>query len=748
MSYVETLKPADRSILTWHPPESDEPASQTGARGILLCTLLFVLSLLITAIGVVAHAQAARLVGGLGVVIFGIGAAPFALIPETDLAARLTAASLVGLSVLLGVGALMADIRVLWHPVLAAVLFLVVAGFLHVLGLSRALKSGPPGWASVSSGIRSTKLTLTKYPIPILATVLGTALWLVSALSLHDPNPGVGGFLTKISPAWYVGNVLIVLGLVTPAVLSLAISTTLTPALVYGAPNEPSAAKHIHLVQIILTHHHLDPSAGIYQAYSAFFAGAAWLCRIVAVQNPFGLATYWPVLVGVVSVIELRLLMGRIVHGTGRRWIAVTLVMLVNAVGQSYFSPQSVGYLLAIGIIAIMQTRPGHRPLPPRATTAILIVVSLVLAVTHELSPYVVAGTLIALAIFKLARFWEALVTAIPAFCWAGIQHSAVGQTFSFGQLFDITNFRPPVTLATPGLERMPIVSLSSDALLLGLVILIGLAARGFLFNARRGWAWAYGLSTSAGLALVLVNPYGNEGIFRACLFAIPWLAVLAVVPRVAPTTPPRRRAGAVRERTRALFARIGHVAERAGDAVRRVGVRMGRGLPLLQGSVLTAMFVTLLGTFCLAAYGMDGSNVLRPSEVSAAQFFIKTAPAHSALLPMGSGDSPATQPQFDSKFAVINWDKVVPLALLSVAHPVQADVLWLKDEYLSWAQGYGVRSASNMYLFWTEGLALYQGEYGLQSEATAREWLQALKASNLVHLVFHQGVTYLFRFR
>jgi len=589
----------------------------------------------------------------------------------------------------------------------------------------------------------------------------------------------VGGFLTVISPAWYVGNVLVLLGLVlgrhrdrlaAPAVLSLAISTTLTPALVYGAPNEPSAAKHIHLVEIILTHHHLDPSAGIYQAYSAFFAGIAWICRIVAVHNPFGLATYWPVLVGVVSVIELRLLMGRIVEGTGRRWIAVTLVMLVNAVGQSYFSPQSAGYLLAIGMIAIMQTRPGQRPFAERQTTGLLVLVSVVLAVTHELSPYVVAGTLIALAIFKLARFWEALVVAVPALCWAGIQHSAVGQTFSFAQLFDITNFRPPVTVSTPGLERMSIVSLSSDALLLGLLILIGLAARGFLTNARRGWAWAYGLSTSAGLALVLVNPYGNEGIFRACLFAIPWLAVLAVVPRVVPaTTAPRGsafagrggaarariravgvriRASAARARIRALAARVRLIAQRVANAVSLAGAKLGRGLILLQGGALTAMFVTLFATFCLAAYGMDGSDVLRPSEVNAAQFFIKTAPAHSALLPLGSGDSPATQPQFDSKFAVINWNNVVPVALLSVRHPVEADVLWLKDQYLSWSRGYGVRSASHLYLFWTEGLAIYQGEYGLQSEATAREWLTLLKGSKLVRLVFHQGVTYLFRFR
>ena len=76
--------------------------------------------------------------------IFGLGAAPLALISEIDLLTRLTAASLIGLSVLLGVGALMTDVRALWHPVLAAILFLAAAAGLHLVGLVRASGTGPP----------------------------------------------------------------------------------------------------------------------------------------------------------------------------------------------------------------------------------------------------------------------------------------------------------------------------------------------------------------------------------------------------------------------------------------------------------------------------------------------------------------------------------------------------------------------------------------------------------------------------
>jgi hypothetical protein len=748
MTDAATLRPGDPQMLTWRPADSALESRNAGASGIVLCTVLAVLSLLLGAGGAVGHVQALRLIGAFGVVIFGLGAAPLALARDIELLPRLTAASLIGLAVLLGVGTLMTDVRVLWHPVLAAVLFLAAAGGLHVVGLSRALKSGAPDRTSFNSAIRATKLTLFRYPIPILATVVGTGLWLISALSLHDPNPGVGGFLTKISPAWYVGNVLIVLGFVLgrghdrlagPAVMSLVISTTLTPALVYAAPNEPSAAKHVHLVQIILTHHHLDPSAGIYQAYSAFFAGIAWLCRIVAVHDPFGLATYWPVLAGMICVIELRLLMGQMVESTARRWIAVTLVMLVNTVGQTYFSPQSFSFVMAIGIIAILQPRPGERPLGKHSTTAILILVSVVLAVTHELTPYILAATLGVLAIFRLARVWEPFVMGVPAICWAAIQHSVVAGNFSFSQMFNFGNLHPPIVLATPGLKRMPIVGLSSDALLVGLLILIGLAARGSLSNVRRGSTWAYGMAALTGLLIVMINPYGNEGIFRASLFAIPWLAVLAVRPKL-PTGALQKHSG----------SRVGRAVARARglDALVRGRARLGRWRGVLQAGALTTLLITLFATFCLSADGMDGSLVVRQSEVSAVQFFVRTAPAHSALLQMSIGDSPATQPQFDSKLAILNWSNVAPLALVSIRHPVQADVAYLEAEYQTWARYSGVHIASHMYLFWTEGLALYQAEYGLQSRATADQWLAVLKKSNRVSLVFHQGVTYLFRFK
>ena len=127
------------------------------------------------------------------------------------------------------------------------------------------------------------------------------------------------------------------------AVASLILALTLTPALVYGMPRSQSAGKHIALVQMILGAHHLHAGAGIYFAYSGFFAAVAWLCRVAGVSDPLGLATFWPVLMGLVRLAELSFLFGQVIEGRHRRWAAITLVVLVDAIGADYFSPQAVG---------------------------------------------------------------------------------------------------------------------------------------------------------------------------------------------------------------------------------------------------------------------------------------------------------------------------------------------------------------------------------------------------------------------
>ena len=185
----------------------------------------------------------------------------------------------------------------------------------------------------------------------------GTALWLAAAVRIGHVVPGNDGFLSKIMPLWYVGVLLLVAAIAFArkarepvaicAVVSLMLALTLTPALAYGMPEIQTAAKHIELVQTILHQHSLNASTGIYDTYSGFFSAIAWLCDLGSIRDSVGIATFWPCIVGLVGLAELRWLFGSLIDSRFRIWAAVTLAVLANTVEENYFSPQSLGIVLA-----------------------------------------------------------------------------------------------------------------------------------------------------------------------------------------------------------------------------------------------------------------------------------------------------------------------------------------------------------------------------------------------------------------
>src|SRR5579875_2303116 len=694
-------------------------------------------SLLCALVGRATRVEALALIGGYGTLFFGIGAAPFQLRTGLDLWARFTGATLVGFSVLLIAGALMADIRGLWDPTVVALLVGLPAIALHGIGVSRTWTishleaalagtlrayvgpdDGPPPDDARPGDLSTSQLS-------IILTFAGTALWLVAALVTRDPNPSYWGLLKAISPLWYCGLALVLCGFAlgrrselsaAAAAFSFALGTVLTPALVYGAPREATAAKQMQLTQYVLVHHHVHVTAGIYQAFSSMFSGIAGLSQLVGVYGIQGhmslwaVATYWPVLLALMRVVELRILMGRLVATTTRRWCGVMLVLLVDSLGADYFSPQSIGYVMAVGLVALAVRGVTDAPFGKRWTFWLLLAGGVALAPTHELSPYMAAGALVVLAIFGQAPFWTCLPVGLPALAWAGVVRNTIESHFTFGALFNIENFRPPVTVSTPGLARLSVVGTQSHVLLVALLILILLGALGFLPNIRTRWAWAYGLCPSVGLGFIAINPYGNEGIFRATLFAIPWIAVLAM-------------------------------------KMPEPGTRLRM---LMNPGAMTAAVVACLGalfvTFLIAAYAMDGTNVLSAGDVAVVDYLMRQPPRDAFVLSVGSAGNPADGADEILNYSTLEWSQVANAPVLEQIHPSSIDATALADRYGLVAADHGARANSPLYLIWARSSLLYANAYGLQSPSQMRAWLQLLRTSPTWRLVYHRGSSYLFK--
>jgi hypothetical protein len=714
---TEPARGAERAVLIRppfpSPPDAAEPGrSRPGARE--TATARFVisgLSLASLAIGAVAYTLGADQVRALGLLTFcllGVGSAPWQLSAALRLPARLAMTVLTGIGTFTLVPMLMIATHA-WHPAVAFVVVAAVCAALHVAGAVLAANDARAG----TTGADAARRPLVRSPAVVLA-VLGALLCFGAALTHRHIDPGVAGFLPRIGPLWYAGLVLILLGLlsagdederrlVIPVVVLLLI-ITLTPALVYDGPRSQSAAKHVDLVQQIRTLHRPNSAVLVYNAWSGFFAAMAWLADITGIRDPLGLAAFWPPLVGVLRLAALRYFFGQVLSGAYRCWAAISLVVLVDSLGQDYFSPQSVG--LVVGLVAYglaLSRRTGwSRP-------ALLLAAGCVLAVSHQLSPYIVGGVLVVLVTFRQVRpWWTPLLVLGPAGLWTLLHRSGVSQFVKLNSIGQLQNFRPPKLVGSPGLHRLPIVGATVDALLVALVVLGTFALIGLLHERRRLRAWAIVCCPTVGLALVAINPYGHEGIFRATVFGIPWLALLAVA-----WLPAQRR----------LRAR----------------------LPLV------AAIAIVTPAFLIATFGLDGTNVSRASDVAAFRFLQAEARAEPGRmhypLQLGGGDLPGPVARWKGNYWPVGRDDIGADPVREEPAPFDADrqVARLTARLLRYS---GERlGAARLYTVWSPVDSEYDYEYALQLPDQFAALRDAFLRSPYWEMAFRRDGTYVFRF-
>jgi hypothetical protein len=329
-----------------------------------------------------------------------------------------------------------------------------------------------------------------------------------------------------------------------------------TAALVYSQGRYSWLYKTIGVVQYVNANGQLNRTIDIYQNWPGFFAFAAWFGKIAGVASPLAYAK-WAQLVFELAALPLLYLAYDALSMTARqRWLALLLYTGTNWIGQDYFSPQGLGTLLSLGIMAITlrwlyvrksRTSPGVQAGKDRAGKSspsvrypvllgvALLIIYFVLSFEHELSPYILAVQIGALAVARLVRprWLPVLLVAIalgylaPRF---GYVNSTYGLLNSIGNFF--SNARPPALQGGSVSTAQHAILRSQEALSLGMWFL---AVVGVLLRRRAG-------RNVASLALLAFSPfitlamlaYGQEGVLRVYLFSLPWtaaLAALALVP-------------------------------------------------------------------------------------------------------------------------------------------------------------------------------------------------------------------------
>ena len=247
----------------------------------------------------------------------------------------------------------------------------------------------------------------------------------------------------------------------------------------------------------------------------------------------------------------------------------------------------------------------------PRSTRLLLVaaLVPLMVAIasSHQLTPIMVVIALGMLAVFRHLRpriLLPLVATGIAlgwifygGLPWLQANNSQVFE--GFGALWANSSAH----IVGGGQATPDQVIVEKSARLLSAAIGL-MAMAGFLRYrrhrdkaARRSWN-RVALLGMAAIPMVAGNDYGGEIIFRAFLFALPFMAVAAAALFFPRAWSPRR---------------------------------------YLAGAALAVTTVLLAGGFFLSNYGSDAMNYFTPQEVTAAQWLYRTAPAGAQVIAVNS---------------------------------------------------------------------------------------------------------------
>lgn len=383
----------------------------------------------------------------------------------------------------------------------------------------------------------STKSAVWRPFLSAGLAVVGLGVATAAVLNHHIIKLTYTGSLFALPPFWYVGIALIVVGLLcarlrngwemTVGAVSLVLGLSTWVAIVFNEPRYNYAAKQIGVVNFFRLQPAVPhPTSDISVAWPGVFSAMMWVTHATHIDNPLVLARWWPVFFAVVSLLLVRLLAGRVVESTTRCWLAgIFFALAGTAIGQDYFSPQAAALLLTLFIL-VLTVRPEIFG-PQWFRWTLLISSILAVAVTHQVTPYMLAIFLAILCAFRLVKEWwvPIFLVAVSA-AWALYQYQSWIHDLKPSQVGAVASNTSLGSSSGP-LPNYPIILWAGLAVLAGVLIIAALAGISLIFDYRR-YRIALALCATAPVILLVFTAYGGEGLNRVMLFSLPWLSVLA----------------------------------------------------------------------------------------------------------------------------------------------------------------------------------------------------------------------------
>ncbi|WP_344877985.1 hypothetical protein [Nonomuraea antimicrobica] len=413
-------------------------------------------------------------------------------------------------------------------------------------------------------------------------------------------------------------------------------------ALVADEPRFPTAYIHAGFVEFIGRTGESAINIDARMGWPGFFALFAFVTRAAGITDLTTILQWTPLLSNLLYLLPFVLILRQVVATTRARWFAALLFVLVQWIGQDYFSPQGFTFALYLAFVAILlrwfgRVEPRTKPIPAkglrrligrldamtpgelantgtfRADKLLMLVLLVALFVasvaSHQITPFMMLGVVTAFLIFKRTTLTWALPFFLGMVVLAWISYMTVGFWASqidtiFGSLGNILqNLRTNTGDRIEGADPAHALVLQSRLGILAVILCC--AATGLFRRLRRGVfdRSALILLCVPVLALALQS-YGGEIGLRIYMFALPGACLLAAY-AFFPNLPADSED--VREETVPLRGRK---------------VRFNPEVTKKVSLVLAACFAVLFAmAFLLARYGNEKFERVTSGEVAALHY-------------------------------------------------------------------------------------------------------------------------------
>ena len=307
----------------------------------------------------------------------------------------------------------------------------------------------------------------------VVLVVVGLTMW-SAGLGPVNPDQLDGWGLLLVLSGWTLAAypVVIIAGLVEllsdhprRAVLVLVSGALLV--MVYGlqpmvleSARLPTAWLHAGFAEQILLTGEVIPQFDARFSWPGFFAVVAFWAGAAGLDNVTSMLEWAPVVNTGLAALGIHAIARAIfghqsVSAERRVWLATWLFLCSNFVEQDYFSPQGMSLILLYAALALTVRYlvspgilEGGRVVPWRARPALtpdrrripaelgVAAIALVLAPTHQLTPYVLAIALGILLLWgRLSSPWLPFIALIPALAWFTLG----AKEFWLGNLLQLT---------------------------------------------------------------------------------------------------------------------------------------------------------------------------------------------------------------------------------------------------------------------------------------------------------------------